>query len=311
MDQAHRFDRDTTVTPRPGAGPGFYDADLYENWRIGQGVNGGFLLALAGRALAAELGGGASETRFGGTPAEGEGRAPRSKAGGGSPRTEAGTGHTDPFSISAYYLSTSGPGPATIRTETLRRGRTVSTGTATIAQDGQERLRAIATYGDLDGHAAGDVRTSATPPQMPPPESCVGTELAPAEFRKEAPLLDSVEMRLDPATVGWALGQPSGRGLIQGWVRLPDGREPDPLMLLMAVDLLPPVSFDLGINGWAPTLELTAHVRAKPAPGWLRVTHSTRNFADGYLEEDAEVWDSAGRLVAQSRQLARVRQPRP
>jgi hypothetical protein len=85
-----------------------------------------------------------------------------------------------------------------------------------------------------------------------------------------------------------------------------DGREPDPLSLLLAVDALPPVTFDLGLYGWTPTLELTAHVRARPAPGWLRVTHSTRNHAGGMLEEDAEVWDSAGRLVAQSRQLARA-----
>ncbi len=48
------------------------------------------------------------------------------------------------------------------------------------------------------------------------------------------------------------------------------------------------------------------HVRAAPAPGWLRVRHATRNVAGGMLEEDAEVWDSAGRLVAQSRQLARL-----
>ncbi|MFE2430414.1 thioesterase family protein [Streptomyces sp. NPDC059373] len=279
MSQISKFDRDTAVAPRPDA-PGLHDAELYESWRIGMGINGGLLLALAGRALAAELGGGEE-------------------------------GHSDPFSISAYYLSTSRPGPVTVRTETLRRGRTVSTGTASLVQDGEERLRAIATYGDLEGHAGGDVRTSATPPDMPPPERCVGTELAPPEFLKDAPMLDSIELRLDPGTVGWAVGAPTGRGRIQGWLRFPDGREPDPLMLLLAVDTLPPVSFDLGINGWAPTLELTAHVRAKPAPGWLRISHATRNFADGYMEEDAEVWDSTGRLVAQSRQLARVRVPRP
>jgi len=51
------------------------------------------------------------------------------------------------------------------------------------------------------------------------------------------------------------------------------------------------------------------HVRARPAPGWLKVRHETRNLAGGMFEEDCEVWDSAGRLVAQSRQLAR--QPRP
>ena len=82
--------------------------------------------------------------------------------------------------------------------------------------------------------------------------------------------------------------------MIQGWLRMADGREPDPLMLLLAVDTLPPVTFDMGLAGWAPTLELSAHVRAVPAPGWLRVRVSTRNFAGGLLEEDAEVWDSPG-----------------
>ena len=155
------------------------------------------------------------------------------------------------------------------------------------------------------------MRTSATSPQLPPPGECAGPEAAPADSRKRAPLLDRFELRLDPATAGWAVGAPSGHGLIQGWFRLPDGRQPDPLMLLLAVDALPPVSLDLGIRSWAPTLELTVHVRAWPAPGWLRLKHSTRNFAHGYLEEDAEVWDSTDRLVAQSRQLARVSAARP
>ena len=90
------------------------------------------------------------------------------------------------------------------------------------------------------------------------------------------------------------------------WFRLEDGREPDPISLLLVVDALPPVTFTHGNLGWAPTLELTAHVRAKPAAGWLKVRHATRNMAGGMFEEDCEVWDSAGRLVAQSRQLARL-----
>jgi hypothetical protein len=77
----------------------------------------------------------------------------------------------------------------------------------------------------------------------------------------------------------------------------------------MTLDALPPVTFGLGMPGWAPTLELTAHVRAEPAPGWMKVRHATRNMAGGMFEEDCEIWDSAGRLVAQSRQLARA--PRP
>jgi hypothetical protein len=116
--------------------------------------------------------------------------------------------------------------------------------------------------------------------------------------------MERFDIRFDPACVGWAMGAPSGHGHIQAWFRMADGHDVDPVGLLMVCDALPPVTFDLGRPGWAPTLELTVHVRAVPAPGWLKVSHRTRNVAGGMFEEDCEVWDSAGRLVAQSRQLA-------
>lgn len=280
------FDAGSAVSARDGEG-GVYDAELGEGWRIGGGVNGGVLLAIAGRALAAEFG----------------------TAGGDRPS------HPDPLAISAYYLTPGVPGPATVRTSVVRRGRAVSTGQVSLLQDdgrgGEvERVRFLATYGDL-ASVDGDLTTSAQPPDLPPPDRCVSAAQAPPDFLKHASLLQRLDMRLDPATTGWAMGQPSGNGVIRGWLRMADGREPDPLMLLLAVDALPPVAFELGLPGWTPTLELTAHVRARPAPGWLRVNLTNRTLAGGFLEEDAEVWDSEGRLVALSRQLARASVPAP
>ena len=269
------FDDGVAVQARADE-PGSFDAELGAGWQIGAGVNGGLLLAVMGNALRVAF---------------------------------AADEHPDPVAISAYYLSASRPGPAVVRTEVMRRGRSMTTGQVSLVQEQDgvavERVRALATYGDLGG-LPDDVRTTAMPPEMPPPEQCISKDLAPPDFMEQASLLDRLDLRLDPACVGWALGEPSGRGVLQGWLRMADGREPDPLLMLLAVDALPPVTFDLGMLGWTPTLELSVHVRAKPAPGWLAVTHRTRNFAGGLLEEDAEVWDSAGRLVAQSRQLARA-----
>lgn len=266
------FDRAVAVTPAGSS----YHATLDAGWQIGSGINGGLLLAVVGNALRASF---------------------------------ADVGHPDPVSLSAYYLSASRPGRAIVRAQLKRAGRSMSTGAASLAQavDGREveRLTVLATYGDLTG-LPDDVRTTAEPPDLPPPDRCLSTADAPPTTLQHVAFLDRVDLRLDPACVGWAFGRPSGRGVIQGWVRLADPREPDPVMLLLAADALPPVTFDLGLFGWAPTLELTVHVRAAPAPGWLRVRHATRNFAGGLFEEDAEVWDSAGRLVAQSRQLARA-----
>ncbi|MEN3585630.1 thioesterase family protein [Streptomyces sp. ZYX-F-203] len=266
------FDRDTRPVPRS---PGVYDVDLSAGWTIISAVNGGYLLAVLGRALADAL------------------------------------PHSDPFTVSAHYLTASQPGPAVIRTETVRTGRTLSTGQASLyqyAEDGTEveRIRVLASYGDLDA-LPDDVRTTARPPVMPPPEQCFGAEDGPSPVSGSSAITDRLWLKLDPATLGWALGQPSGRGEMRAWFGLADGRDPDPFSLLLAVDALPPTAFELGLTGWVPTVELTAHVRCRPVPGPLRVSVATRNLAGGFLEEDAEVWDSADRLVAQSRQLARVR----
>ena len=75
--------------------------------------------------------------------------------------------------------------------------------------------------------------------------------------------------------------------------------------LLVAVDAFPPTVFNANLPvAWTPTIELTAHVRARPEPGWLRCVFTTRFITGGFLEEDGEIWDASGRLVAQSRQLA-------
>lgn len=259
-------------------GSGRFGAEIDPGWAIGHAINGGLLLAVLGQAFRQTIG--------------------------------RDAGHPDPLTVTGYFLSAGEAGDTTVSVDTIREGRTMATGQASLVQPGPdgspvERVRALATYADLAA-LDGDVRTTAEPPVLPPVEQCLGADMAPPGSVGDLPFLHRFDMRLDPDTVGWALGSPSYRGVIQGWLRMADGREPDPLMLLLAVDALPPVTFDLGLVGWAPTLELTAHVRARPAPGWLRVRVSTRNLAGGLLEEDAEVWDSQDRLVAQSRQLARA-----
>ncbi|MBB6626923.1 thioesterase family protein [Nocardioides sp. KIGAM211] len=266
---AHEYDDHIAVRP---AGSGRYDADLAGGWVVGGGVNGGYLLAVIGNAIRAEL-----------------------------------PGKPDPLSISAYYLAASVPGPATVDVSVRRDGGSVATVAADLRQGDEARITALASYGDLT-RLGDDVRTTAEQPDLPPRERCVPSTMAPAAFRATAPLLDRFDMLFHPDRIGWAVGEPGGTGEISAWFRLAGGREPDPISLLTVVDALPPVTFELGMPGWAPTLELTAHVRARPAPGWLKVRHATRNLAGGMFEEDCEVWDSAGRLVAQSRQLAR--QPR-
>jgi len=80
----------------------------------------------------------------------------------------------------------------------------------------------------------------------------------------------------------------------------------DPIALAAMVDAAAPAVLELGETGSA-TIELTVHVRKRPAPGWLACRAVTRHLIDGFHEEDFEIWDSAGTLVAQSRQMALLR----
>ncbi len=278
-ETTYEFDRGIAVTRLDG---GDYAAELDAGWVVGGGVNGGYSLAVIGNAVRDLL---------------------------------QESGHVDPFSVSAHYLSATAPGPAVVETRVVRTGRRFSTVAATLVQEvdgvSTPRISALATYGDLDSahDAATDAAAAALHlalpvPDLPPREECLRSSDAPEDVKRMAPLLDRFGTLLDPATAMWAIGRPSRKGVVQGWFELADHRPLDPIALLMVVDALPPVTFDLGMPGWAPTLELTAHVRAKPAPGWAVVRHCTRTVAGGMFEEDCEVWDSTGRLVAQSRQLA-------
>jgi hypothetical protein len=202
------FDRDTALVRRA---PGVYDIDLSAGWAIGNAVNGGYLLAVLGRALGETL------------------------------------PHRDPFSISAHYLTASQPGPAVVRTDVVRTGRTLSTGQASFFQyDEQgrevERIRVLASYGDLDA-LPDDVRTTAEPPALPPMDQCFGPQDGPAPVDGSSAITDRLMIKLDPATLGWALGAPSGKGEMRAWFGLADGRDADPLSLLLAVDALPPTAF--------------------------------------------------------------------
>jgi acyl-CoA thioesterase len=210
--------------------------------------------------------------------------------------------HPDPVAVSAHYPSRVSPGPVEVSVRTLRAGRGHSTGTAVLEQDGEPRVLVTGTFGDLEG-PDGPTIVQGARPDIPPPDACVPATgpIAPEFIRR-------FDMRLTPESAGFAVGLRSGRGLMEGWVRFADGREPDSASLPLFADSFPPTMFQLVEKvQWVPTIELTVHGRGRPAPGWLQCRFVTRYVIGGYLEEDGEIWDGAGALVALSRQLARFR----
>ncbi|MBG6093670.1 thioesterase family protein [Actinomadura viridis] len=257
---------DATAVERTAEGR--YEADLDAGFSFAEAVNGGYLMAVLARAAV-----------------------------DASP-------HEHPVATAATFLRVAKPGRAEVLVETRKSGRTAATARVGLVQDGVPVVEALITTSTLDAGDEPDWVGEPPVPAVPPIEHC--TSFGGVGDDRTRGFADQVDMRFDPATMGWLDGQPGGRPEMRAWFGLADPHEPDAYALALAVDALPPIVLNMGARGWAPTVEMTWHMRAVPAPGPLAVHGSGRLVTGGWFDEEVEVWDSAGRLVAQSRQLARV-----
>ncbi|MEV5408362.1 thioesterase family protein [Thermopolyspora sp. NPDC052614] len=217
--------------------------------------------------------------------------------------------HEHPVATSAQFLRVPKLGPATVRVDRIKSGRTTTVTRATMVQDDTPFLTAFVTTATLrpyDPGAEPDGLTWEAPARatMPPIEEC--RALPAPKPESNMALNAQMELLFDPPTIGWLTGEPTGRPESRAYFRMAEPQDPDPFVLALAVDALPPVVFSAGARGWAPTVELTWYLRALPAPGPLVLIADGDLIAEGWFDENVEVRDSAGRLVAQSRQLARL-----
>jgi len=213
--------------------------------------------------------------------------------------------HPDPVATSAHFLRVPRSEPARVQVTWLKQGKTAATARAALVQNGSCVLDTTITTGRLGDPGEGGLSWTGEPPRLPPVGECTGFADFAGATRRDG-YAGQVDLRLDPATSGWLRGQPHGVPEMRGYFQLREERRPDAYLLALAVDALPPVIFGIARAGWSPTVELTWHMRGLPAPGLLRVAARSRHVSGGWFDEESEVWDSAGRLVAQSRQIARV-----
>ena len=251
-----------------------YNGMVHEGWDILGNTNGGYLMAMAARAMADAAG-------------------------------------RPPLTLTAHYLSPGAVGPHIVEVTEVRSGRRFATMTGAVinAETGREVIRVLGTFGHHDTDAV--ERLDGAPPAIPAYENCpVDTNGDDPEAQPVPELQQRLSVRLSPDSVGFRSGKPKGVAEVSGWFDFADGQTIDEYGLILASDSFPPAVFNSGLPvSWVPTVELTVHLRGLPVAGPLAVVFRTRFVSGGVLEEDGEVWDSAGNLVAQSRQLALT--PRP
>lgn len=106
-----QFEKDTAVQR---VSEGVYSGELKKGWRIGAVPNGGYVLAIAGRALRDAL------------------------------------PHRDPLSVNAFYLAPTVLGPIECRVELLREARSTSFAEVKMYQEGELKVKVTAAYTDLE-----------------------------------------------------------------------------------------------------------------------------------------------------------------
>lgn len=267
----YEFDDATrTIARQASAGTtATFDGEIHDGWDINGNANGGYLLAIAVGAM------------------------------------RDASGRPDPITVTAHYLAPGRPGLVSVETDVVKSGRQLTTLTGSMRSGDRELLRLLGSFGDVAASSGGFRDIVGGPPELPPIEQCVARD--PETSIVNVALMRRLKVHLRPDDARFNEGVKSGRALIEGWFQFADDRPVDTLALMLVVDAFPPPVFNIEMPlGWVPTVELTVHVRGRPAPGPLRCRFHTEHIQNGYLQEDSEVWDASGQLVAQSRQLALV-----
>ncbi len=251
---------------------GVYHGELNEHWTIGPKVHGGAMLALCANAARMEH-----------------------------------SGNVHPIALSGNFLWAPDPGPLRIVTTVRKRGRRVSLIDVELNQGDRTAVRVAVTLGDPEHHVPPLLSVNPVVPLMTP-EPPPGLEpIGPGH-----PMEDIVHLArgcdIRPSLTTFTPRTDGGPPIIEYWVR-PKGVAPDVLFALLCGDVSAPVTFGVNRMGWAPTVQLTAYLRALPADGWLRVLCTTVQIGQDWFDEDHIVVDCEGHIVVQSRQLAMVPPP--
>lgn len=267
--EAHGPEAFAAATSVRSLGDGTFAAELPSQWAIGHHPHGGFLMALLARAAASRA-------------------------------VEYGESPVEPLAVSIDFLRPPAVGSALLRTEVRKLGRQVGVVQVRLTQRGQSCVDASVTLGRPPVRPALYTDLPEMPAAPPPDALSLSGPGSEGAFNLDA----GCDVRVDAATAGYLAGRTGSPPLMRLWAR-PRHTDPDMYFALLAGDINPPVVFNkTETTGWAPSVQLTAQLRARPTAGWLRIHVVCRAIQGGWFDSDATVMDTDGKLVCQARQLA-------
>ncbi len=268
-----RFATDTAVV---AVAAGRYAARVDAGWWIVAGPNGGYIAAIVANACRAAVDGIAA------------GRPLRS--------------------LTVHYLRPPQEGEVDVEVAVERSGRSVTTARATMSQGGRTLVLALASYGeprDCVGFDDRGARSLVAPERFALPERPEGSIIPLTDRWDMIPVVGAPPV---PPPEGGVAPAPSSA--VGGRLRLADPHPVDEAVLAAMCDAWwPPIFSRLpGMTLAVPTIDLTVHIERLPddRDDWVYGEFASPRAADGFLLEDAVLWDRRGRVLARARQLALV-----
>lgn len=253
------FIEDTAVTR---VGPGRFTADLHDRWSSLVGIHGGYTAAIVANAMTAAV--------------DDPSRALRAFA--------------------TQFVSVPGPGPVDIEVTVERTGKSMTTTSARLLQEGRVLQVAHAASSTTRSGLAYDdyVRPrDADPGDTPRFASSSGV----GHFQ-------NADVRLDPDLVLFG-GATEAR--VAAWLRPLQGELIDAAWLVAMCDLLPPAVFSRTTSPVkAATIEYVVHLAtgepSVPPGEFVYLSCHSPLSGEGFSVEDAIMWAPDGRVLAVARQ---------
>jgi acyl-CoA thioesterase len=256
------FDDDIALRP---AGQDVYEGEIRGGWWTPRGPLGGYVMAIVLHALEQTV--------------DDPARQPRS--------------------CTMHFLRSPQAGPITVRTAVERAGRTLTSVSGRLEQDG--KLMALA-LGAFSTAWESPLLNDAKMPDVDPPRDRISEprgvpDTMPPPF---------VERMVFQHRFGPPLFSRADRAEVGGWLGMREERDLDAPAIAVLADAWFPAPWPrLRALAPAPTIDLTIYFRAPlPIDDTLLLGHfRTKLVRDGFFEEDGELWGPDGTLLAQSRQL--------
>jgi acyl-CoA thioesterase len=257
------FDSETEL--RQGEREGVWTGAIAEGWDTPRGPLGGYVMAILMRGLELAVADDERQAR----------------------------------SVTMHFLRVPEAGPVTVSAELERGGRSLSTVTGRLEQDGKLVGLALGAYSKpWEGPHLDDLPM----PDVPPPDA----EDAPARPLRpgtDPPFMGRLVMQ---QRFGEKAFSGSDSGETGGWLGIREDRPVDARAIAVIADAWFPAPWPrLSKFAPAPTVDLTIHFRSPlPVAGPLLLGRfENRYVRDGFFEEDGVLWAPDGTMVAQSRQL--------